>query len=56
MLMATGVVLLGLGLTFLGIVEPTMYDVGIVVVFIGLVGVGVRFVDWIVWWRRHVLR
>jgi hypothetical protein len=52
MLVAMGMVLLGLGVTFLGIVEPTMYDVGIVVVFVGLVGVGVRLGDWLIRWRR----
>jgi hypothetical protein len=50
-LAASLVFLLGCGLTTLGLVTPTMYDIGIVVIIIGLVGVAVRFADVVRWLR-----
>jgi hypothetical protein len=51
-LLSAGVVfLIGCGLTALGLITPTMYDIGIVVIIIGLVGVAVRFGDVIRWLR-----
>lgn len=52
---ATLVVLLGVGIGALGVVEPDMYVVGILVVLIGGVGVLVRLVDWVRWVRRSLL-
>jgi hypothetical protein len=51
-LAATAVFLLGVGLTALGIVTPTMYDIGIIVIFIGLIGLAVRTIDWLRWLLR----
>lgn len=52
MIAAAVVLLLGAGLTALGLVNPTMYDIGIVVLLIAFVGVAVRVVDWWRWLRR----
>jgi hypothetical protein len=46
------VFLIGCGLTALGLVTPTMYDIGIVVILIGLVGVAVRSLDFLRWLRN----
>lgn len=43
---ATLVVLLGLGIGALGLLVPDMYLVGLVVLFIGGIGVLVRLGDW----------
>ncbi len=43
---AIAVVLLGALMTGLGVIETAMYDVGIVTIFIGLVGVVVRLTEW----------
>jgi hypothetical protein len=51
-MLAAMVVVLGVGLGALGLVTPTMYDIAVVVVFIGLIGVAVRAVDAIRWIRR----
>lgn len=51
MLHATVVFLLGCGMIALGLITPTMYDIGIVVVVIGLVGFAVRFGDLLRWLR-----
>ena len=40
------VVLFGAGLMVLGIVESTLYDIGVVVILVGLIGVLVRAVEW----------
>jgi hypothetical protein len=45
------VFLIGCGLTALGLVTPTMYDIGIVVILIGLVGLVVRSVEILRWLR-----
>jgi hypothetical protein len=49
------VVLLGAGLTLLGILEGTLYDIGVVVIFVGLIGVLVRAVEWArrIWYFTH---
>jgi hypothetical protein len=49
MLAAGGVFLLGAALTALGVVEQLMYDIGIMVMFIGLVGIAVRSVELLRW-------
>jgi hypothetical protein len=52
-MIAAGVVfLLGAGLTALGLVSPTMYDIGIVVMLLGAVGFAVRTIDWLRWLRH----
>jgi hypothetical protein len=51
MLWAIAVFMFGAGLTALGIVTPTMYDVGIMVMFIGAIGIAVRAADWLRWLR-----
>jgi hypothetical protein len=51
MLAAFGVVLLGLAIGALGLITPTMYDVAVVVVFIGLIGIAVRALDLARWIR-----
>ena len=49
---AIAVFLVGAGLTALGLVEPTMYDIGIMVMFLGSIGVVVRAVELTRWlWR-----
>jgi hypothetical protein len=48
---AMAVVLVGGACAALGLVEPTMYDIALVVIFVGLVGVVVRLVDWLRWLR-----
>ena len=52
MLVAMAVFLFGCGLTALGIVESAMYDIGICVMFIGVVGLAVRTIEWIRWLRE----
>lgn len=42
---AVAVVVLGAGLTVAGLLEGTLYDIGIMVVVLGAVGVVVRLVD-----------
>jgi hypothetical protein len=42
----------GCGLIALGLITPTMYDIGIVVVLIGLVGFTVRIGDLLRWLRN----
>lgn len=51
MFAALAVFLLGAGLTALGLVTPTMYDVGIMVMLISAIGFAVRTVDWLRWLR-----
>lgn len=51
MLQAVGVFLLGALLTASGILVATMYDIGIVVMLIGAVGMTVRFLGWLRWLR-----
>jgi hypothetical protein len=46
-LQAVGVFLLGMLLTASGILVATMYDIGIVVMFIGAIGIMTRFIDWL---------
>jgi hypothetical protein len=46
---AAGVVLLGLGLVALGLIEPDMYVIGIVVVLIGAIGVTIKGIEWLRW-------
>jgi hypothetical protein len=45
------VVLLGFGLGALGLLEPDLYVIGLLVVVIGGVGVLVRLIDWLRWVR-----
>jgi hypothetical protein len=49
------VILLGIGIGALGLLEPDMYVIGIVVVLIGGIGVLVRLADWLRWIRRSLL-
>jgi hypothetical protein len=51
-LLAVAVVLLGIGIGFLGLLVPDLYAVGVVVLFIGAIGVLVRSVDWYRWLRE----
>ncbi|MCW2692031.1 MAG: hypothetical protein JWM67_635 [Mycobacterium sp.] len=51
MLTAMAVVLVGCACAALGLVEPTMYDIALVVIFVGLIGVAERLVDWLRWFR-----
>lgn len=51
MLHASVVFLVGCGMIALGLITPTMYDIGIVVVLIGLVGLTVRVGDLLRWLR-----
>jgi len=53
MLAATALLLFGGLCIGLGVVEPEMYDVGIMVVFVALIGLGVRVVDWLRWLLRE---
>jgi hypothetical protein len=47
------VVLLGAGLMALGTVESTMYDIAVVVILVGLIGILIRAVEWAKWyWLR----
>ena len=52
MLPAAGVMLLGIGIGFLGLLVPDLYAVGAVVLIIGAIGVLVRSVDWYRWIRN----
>lgn len=52
MIAAVTVFLVGVGLTALGLVEPTMYDIGIMVMVLGIVGVAIRSVELLRWLRR----
>jgi hypothetical protein len=49
---ALGVVLLGFGLIALGLLEPDMYVIGIVVVLIGAIGATIRGIEWLRWLMR----
>jgi hypothetical protein len=49
------VVLLGLGIGALGLLLPDMYVVGLIVIFIGGIGVLVRLGDWYRTSRRSLL-
>jgi hypothetical protein len=51
MIAAVAVVLLGAGLTGLGLLEPTMYDIGIMVMILGIVGVVIRSIELLRWLR-----
>jgi hypothetical protein len=51
-LLAAVVVLLGIGIGFLGLLVPDLYAVGAVVLFIGAIGILVRSVDWYRWVRE----
>ena len=51
MVQALSVVFLGLGLGALGLLEPDLYVIGLLVVLVGGVGVLVRLVDWARWLR-----
>jgi hypothetical protein len=51
MLQALGVFLLGALITASGMLVATMYDIGIVVMMIGAVGIAVRVVGWLRWLR-----
>ena len=49
---ALSVTLLGLGIFALGVITPDFYEIGLVVFFIGGVGVLVRGVEWLRWLMR----
>jgi hypothetical protein len=49
---ALSVTLLGLGIFALGVITPDCYEIGLVVFFIGGVGVLVRGVEWLRWLMR----
>jgi hypothetical protein len=52
MVAAVAVFVLGAVLTALGTLAPTMYDIGIMVMFLGSVGIAVRTVELVRWlWR-----
>ena len=51
MLAALVVTLLGIGIGLAGMLQPDLYDVGIMVTFLGAIGVTVRLVDWLRWFR-----
>lgn len=56
-MIAAGLLLLaGFGLIALGLLEHTMYDVGLVVVLIAAVGVVVKLGDWISWLHDRASR
>jgi hypothetical protein len=46
------VTLVGFGIVALGLVQQDCYEIGVVVVFIGLVGVLVRTAEWLRWLMR----
>jgi hypothetical protein len=46
------VTLVGFGIVALGLVQQDFYEIGIVVVFIGGVGVLIRTVEWLRWLMR----
>jgi len=50
-LQAVGVFLLGVLITASGLLVATMYDIGIVVMVVGAMGVLIRFIDWLRWLR-----
>ena len=52
MLVAMLVTLLGLGLGVAGLWQSILYDVGVMVTFLGAIGVLVRLGDWMRWWFR----
>ncbi len=51
MLAALVVTLLGIGISAAGLLQSALYDIGIMLTFLGLIGVLVRFVDWLRWLR-----
>ena len=54
MIEAFMVILVGAGFMGLGVLESTMYDIGVVVILLGLIGVVVRALDVLSWiWPRH---
>jgi hypothetical protein len=52
MLAAGATVALGVGLCLIGFAVPTMVDIGVAVILIGLVGVAVRGIDVVRWFTR----
>jgi hypothetical protein len=51
MLVALGTVAFGVGLCMIGFAVPTMVDIGVAVILIGTVGLAVRTVDVLRWFR-----
>jgi Sec-independent protein secretion pathway component TatC len=52
MIAAMAVFFLGAVITATGLLEPTMYDIGIMVMFLGSIGIAVRTVELARWlWR-----
>ena len=51
MFAAGSLMLVGFGVIALGLVAPTMYDIGIVVLLIASIGIVVRIADWWRWLR-----
>ncbi len=51
MLAALIATLVGIGIALAGMLQPDLYDVGIMVTFLGAIGVVVRLVDWLRWFR-----
>ncbi len=55
MLEASLIFALGVVVALLGILVQPLYDIGIVIVFIGLVGMLTRLGSWLLWLRDHDL-
>jgi hypothetical protein len=51
-LVAALVTLFGVLIGVLGIFHSDMYDIGVMVTFIGVIGIVVRLGDWVRWLRR----
>ncbi|MGN6129361.1 MAG: hypothetical protein ACTHOK_03380 [Nocardioidaceae bacterium] len=47
MILALLVTLIGIGASVAGMLQPDLYDIGIMVTFLGAIGVLVRLVDWV---------
>lgn len=48
---AIAVFLFGCGLVAAGLLWAGLYDIGILFMFLGLIGIGIRTVDWLRWLR-----
>lgn len=47
------VILLGLGVGLLGIVEANLYVVGLLILFVGVIGAAVQAGDWLICYLRQ---
>lgn len=52
MVVAGLVTLLGIGITVGGLLQPDLYDIGVMVTFLGAIGVLVRAGEWLRWLRQ----